>query len=129
MFFMPLKKALSLESFTLRDAEVALPKKIWVRIPLVCVFLRKLDPIYTLYICSSELKRCLSIVSFNTAAGEFVESVVHNNHLQTIPGCISIFKTMAVCYLMFELVNNSFNNIVSSGQSGISKVCPDELPF
>jgi hypothetical protein len=29
------------------------PINIWVRIPLMLVFLRKLDPVYALYICSS----------------------------------------------------------------------------
>ena len=57
-------------------------------------------------------------MSFNATAAEFMESVVHNNHLYRVPGCLRISKTMTISNLGFELINNSFNNVISPWKVG-----------
>lgn len=49
-------------------------------------------------------------MSFNATAAEFMQSLVDNNHLYTVPGCLGIGKTIAVGDLMFKFISNSFND-------------------
>jgi len=68
-------------------------------------------------------------MSLNTTAGELMESVVHDDHLYGVPGCPMISKTMTISNLVFELIDNSLDDIVSPWKSRMLKVCPDELHF
>ena len=42
-----------------------------------------------------------------------MESAVQNDHLYRVPGCVVISKTTAIGNLMFELINDSLDDIVS----------------
>jgi len=68
-------------------------------------------------------------MSLNAATGESMESIVHNNHLDRVPDCFRIGETMTVSNLMFKLINDSLNDIVSPWKSRIMKMCPDEVHF
>jgi len=68
-------------------------------------------------------------MSFNTTAGEFMKAIVHDNHPYRIPGCLRVGKTVTIGDLVFKLINNSLNDVVSPWQLRISKVCPDEVHF
>lgn len=58
-----------------------------------------------------------------------MESAVQNDHLYRVPGCVVISKTTAIGNLMFELINDSLDNIVSSWKLRVLKVSPDEVYF
>ena len=66
-------------------------------------------------------------MSLNTTAGELMESVVHDDHLYGVPGCPRIGEAMTISNLMFELVNDSLNDIVSPRKLRIMKTCLDEV--
>lgn len=68
-------------------------------------------------------------MSLNTTTGELMESVVHDDHLYGVPGCPMISKTMTISDLVFELINDSLNDVVSPWKSSIPKVYPDEVHF
>ena len=53
-------------------------------------------------------------MSFNTATGELLKTIVYDNHLYRVPGCFGIRKAMAVIDFVFEFVNDCFNEIVST---------------
>lgn len=40
----------------------------------------------------------------NTATGELMKTIVHNDHLYRILGCLKISKTMAIIALMFKFI-------------------------
>jgi len=68
-------------------------------------------------------------MSFNTTAGELMESVVHDNHLYRVPGCLRIGETMTVSNLVFKLINNSLDDVISPWKLRMLKVCPDKVHF
>ena len=68
-------------------------------------------------------------MTFNTTAGKPVKAIVHNGHPYGVPGCPMISKTMTISNLVFELINDSLNHIVSSWKLRMLKVCPDEVHF
>lgn len=66
-------------------------------------------------------------MTFDTAAAKSMESVVHNDHLYRVPSCSLIGKTMTVSNLVFELFNNSFDDVISPWKLRILKVRPNEV--
>ena len=53
-------------------------------------------------------------MSFYTATGKLMKTIIHDNHFYAIPSCLRISETMTIGDLMFKFIGDSLNDVIGS---------------